>query len=352
MQVRGPTGKSCASADSVAHHRARPHPLRRRSSARPAAASRTRPAWRTRGRLAALVRAAGRARRGAARRSPRVTRRRSWSGSRLPPGWRSWTDASGPRRRAPGRSSPVDADGQVGAPVRVGGAPARIAAGANGLWVTDAATGRVVPVEVPPPAPPSAAVAGPTRLRAARRGRGRQRRRARGRRAVGREHRRSPGLRARARRRDEQDRRRRRAGRARRRRAPRRRGRRAGRVDLGHRRAPARVRRPGPRRRHAGGRRARRRRRLGGGRRGRRGWCASTSARCGSRTRWRSAAARSRSPRAGDDLYVLVAGDRELVKVTDGVVQWRRGLPAPPTALAVDARHVWVGAGQLLRYER
>ena len=55
---------------------------------------------------------------------------------------------------------------------------------------------------------------------------------------------------------------------------------------------------------------------------------------------------------AGDDLYVLVAGDRELVKVSDGVVQWRRGLPAPPTALAVDARHVWVGAGQLLRYER
>ena len=55
---------------------------------------------------------------------------------------------------------------------------------------------------------------------------------------------------------------------------------------------------------------------------------------------------------AGEDLYVLVAGDRELVKVTAGVVQWRRGLPAPPTALAVDGRHVWVGAGSLLRYER
>ena len=98
-----------------------------------------------------------------------------------------------------GTVTPVDASGEVGAPLRVGGAPARIVAGANGLWVTDAAAGRVVPIEVPEPVAPNAAVASPeSRSSRRRRGRGRERRRARGRRRVGREHGRPQGLRARA----------------------------------------------------------------------------------------------------------------------------------------------------------
>ena len=55
---------------------------------------------------------------------------------------------------------------------------------------------------------------------------------------------------------------------------------------------------------------------------------------------------------AGDDVYVLAAGDRRLVRVHDGEVRSRTPLDAPPTAIAADADHVWVAAGQLLRFDR
>jgi hypothetical protein len=251
-----------------------------------------------------------------------------------------------------GTVTPVDADGRVGAPVRVGGAPARIAAGANGLWVTDAASGRIVPVEVPPPAPPTAAVAGgPSAF---------------------------PPLSAGA---DASDvalgagalwv-----ASTADRRVYALSPDGEASRIDAGE----------GPVALAADARRvvavdppagsisvidAQTRAfagqvRVGG---------TPVDAALTGDAAWVADAARSRLVRvdlgalrvthtlaigrrpvalatAGNDLYVLLAGDRALVKVTDGVVQWRRSLPAPPTALAVDGRHVWVGAGQLLRYER
>ena len=55
---------------------------------------------------------------------------------------------------------------------------------------------------------------------------------------------------------------------------------------------------------------------------------------------------------AGDDVYVLSAGDRRLVRVRDGEVRSRTPIDAPPTAIAADADHIWVAAGQLLRFDR
>jgi len=250
-----------------------------------------------------------------------------------------------------GTVTPVDADGHVGSPVRLGGAPGRIAAGANGLWVTDAATGRVVGVEVPPPAPPSAAVAGPTAFDPLGAGADASDvalgagavwvastadRRVYALEPDGKV---SPidagegpiALAADARRVVAVD-------------AP------AGAltvIDAAKREYSGQV-------------------RVGG---------TPVDVALAGDAAWVADAERARLVRvdlgslrvthtlaigrrpvalasAGDDLYVLVAGDRELVKVTGGVVQWRRSLPAAPTALAVDARHVWVGAGQLLRYSR
>ena len=252
-----------------------------------------------------------------------------------------------------GTVTPVDADGQVGAPVRVGGAPARIAAGANGLWVTDAATGRVVPVEVPPPAPPNAAVAGAGPATFAPLGAG----------ADASDVALAAGALWVASTSDRQV-------------YALEPGGATSKIDAGE----------GPVALAADERRVvavdapagsisvidARRREFGGQVRvggtpvdvalvGDAAWVADAA---GARLvrvdlgslRVTHTLAIGRRPvalaAAGEDLYVLVAGDRELVKVSDGVVQWRRGLPAAPTALAVDARHVWVGAGQLLRYER
>jgi hypothetical protein len=58
---------------------------------------------------------------------------------------------------------------------------------------------------------------------------------------------------------------------------------------------------------------------------------------------------------AGEDVYVLLAGERELVRVRDGEVRSRRDVGAEPAALAVDGRHVWVaasGSDRVLRFER
>jgi hypothetical protein len=236
--------------------------------------------------------------------------------------------------------------------VQIGGAPARITAGANGLWVTDAASGRVVPVEVPPPAPPNAAVDGGPSAFAAQ--------------AAGPDasdvvlaagalwvastaDRRVYALEP---------------------------GGRTAKIDAGE----------GPVALAADARRvvavdppagsisvidARTREFFG---QARVGGTPVDAALVGDAA-WVADAARDRLVRvdlgslrvthtlaigrrpvalasAGDDLYALLAGDRALVKVTDGVVQWRRSLPATPTALAVDGEHVWVGAGRLLRYER
>ena len=253
-----------------------------------------------------------------------------------------------------GTVTPVDESGRVGAPLRVGGAPARIAAGANGLWVTDAAAGRVIPVEIPGAVPPDAAVASAPEIQIFS--------------ALGagadandvalaagavwvastadrQVYALEPGGRSKG-------------------------------IDAGE----------GPIALAADARRvvavdpsagsitiidARTRSysgqvRVGGtpidvALMGDAAWVAdSAGARLvrvdlGSR-RVTHTLAIGRRPvaleSAGDDLYALVAGERTLVKVTRGVVQWRRPLPGPPTALAVDARHVWVGAGQLLRFGR
>jgi DNA-binding beta-propeller fold protein YncE len=250
-----------------------------------------------------------------------------------------------------GTVTPVDAEGRVGAPVKLGGAPGRIAAGANGLWVTDAATGRIVGVEVPPPAPPNAAVDGPTAFAPLRAGADAS----------------DVALAADAvwv------------ASTADRRVYALEPGGKVSRIDAGEgpvaiaadaRRVVA-VDAPAgsltvidaPTRAFSG------QVRVGG---------TPVDVALSGDAAWVADAERSRLVRvdlgglrvthtlaigrrpvalaaAGDDLYVLVAGDRELVKVTGGVVQWRRSLPAAPTALAVDERHVWVGAGQLLRYGR
>ena len=66
--------------------------------------------------------------------SPRVTRRRSWSASRHRPGWPSWTGASGPPRRAPGRSRPSTPTARSARPCawaarRRGSPPARTGCG-------------------------------------------------------------------------------------------------------------------------------------------------------------------------------------------------------------------------------
>ena len=253
-----------------------------------------------------------------------------------------------------GTVTPVDASGEVGAPLRVGGAPARIVAGANGLWVTDAAAGSVVPIKVPGAAPPNAAVApapgievfdaiaaGPTpatsRSPPARCGsRARADRRVyaveQGGHATGIEAGEGPiALAADARRVVVVDAR-------------------AGSITVIDARKRAFVGQV----------------RVGGtpvdvALAGDAAWVADAA---GARLvrvdlgslRVTHTLAIGRRPialaSAGDDLYALVAGDRSLVKVTRGVVQWRRSLPGPPTALAVDARHVWVGAGQLLRFDR
>ena len=320
------------------------------SATRPAAASRTRGAWRTRGRLvalSALLAALGGLLLALSARDdgPLVIRVAPPAGLAVMDG-RVWSTS--PRA---GTVTPVDADGRVGAPVRVGGAPARIAAGANGLWVTDAATGRVVPVEVPPPAPPSAAVAGPTAFPPLGAGAdasdialaagalwvaSTSDRRVYALEPDGVTGRIDAGegpvaLAADARRVVAAD-------------AP------AGAISV--------IDAPG---RKFGGQV-----RVGGtpvdvALVGDAAWVADAA---GARLvrvdlgslRVTHTLAIGRRPTAlasaGDDLYVLLAGDREVVKVSDGVVQWRRALPGAPTALAVDARHVWVGAGQLLRYER
>jgi hypothetical protein len=259
---------------------------------------------------------------------------------------RVWSTA--PRQ---GTVTPVGADGQVGAAVRVGGAPARIAAGANGLWVTDASTGRIVGVEVPPPAPPGAAIAGPSASKPLVAGADASDvalaagavwvastadRRVYALEPDGKVSRIDAGegpvaLAADARRVVAAD-------------AP------AGSLTV----IDAR------RRAYSG------QARIGGtpvdvALTGDAAWVADAErgrlvrVDLGS-LRVTHTLAIGRRPvaltSAGDDLYVLVAGDRELVKVTGGVVQWRRSLPAAPTAIAVDDRHVWVGAGQLLRYGR
>ena len=56
---------------------------------------------------------------------------------------------------------------------------------------------------------------------------------------------------------------------------------------------------------------------------------------------------------AGDDVYVSPRAS--LVRVRDGRVRSRRAVGATPAALAVDAEHVWVafpGADEVLRFER
>jgi hypothetical protein len=59
----------------------------------------------------------------------------------------------------------------------------------------------------------------------------------------------------------------------------------------------------------------------------------------------------------GDDLYVLCAGDRMVWHLggADGAVRWKRAAGAGPTALALDARDVWVtdaNADSVVRLER
>ncbi len=56
---------------------------------------------------------------------------------------------------------------------------------------------------------------------------------------------------------------------------------------------------------------------------------------------------------AGEDVYVVTAG--ELVRVRDGRVQSRRSVGGAPAALAVDAEHVWVASpssDEVLRFDR
>ena len=57
----------------------------------------------------------------------------------------------------------------------------------------------------------------------------------------------------------------------------------------------------------------------------------------------------------GDDVYVLCRGDRTLVHVEGGEVRSRRPAGADPVALALDAAHAWVadaGENAVLRYDR
>ena len=169
------------------------------SSARPAPPERARSAWRTRGRLAALSALLAVTRRGAAH--PLGARRRAARGPRSGTSWAGRPrrtrlvhfaerrDGHARRRRRPGR--------HARARRRRAGADRRRRERPVGDRRRDRArhSGRG--------AASGAAQRGRRRgragdLRAARRGRRRQRRRARGRRAVGGEHLRSPGLRARA----------------------------------------------------------------------------------------------------------------------------------------------------------
>jgi DNA-binding beta-propeller fold protein YncE len=58
---------------------------------------------------------------------------------------------------------------------------------------------------------------------------------------------------------------------------------------------------------------------------------------------------------AGEDVYVVSAGDRTLLRVRDGEVRSRRELDGEPGAIAVDDRYVWVTVpsdDELLRFER
>jgi hypothetical protein len=49
---------------------------------------------------------------------------------------------------------------------------------------------------------------------------------------------------------------------------------------------------------------------------------------------------------------VLVAGERRLIRVTDGKVASRRSTGGTPIALAVGPHAVWVATDRLLRFER
>ena len=319
------------------------------SSARPAPPSGARSAWRTRGRLAALsalLAVTGGVllilRRATPRRSRSAFRATSWAGR--------------PRRTTSGSTSPTRRDGHARRRRRPGrrARARRRRAGADrrrrerpvGDRRRDRArhSGRG--------AASGAAQRGRRRgragdLRAARRGRRRERCRARGRRAVGGEHRRSArSTRSSPAAPDEQARRRRRARSrwpptsAASSRSTRAAGTLISVIDARRREFAGQV----PCRRHAGGRRADRRRRLGGRRGGRRGSCASTSTRCASRTR----VAIGRRPvalaAAGEDALRAGRGrPRAGASVSDGEVQWRRGLPARRRRRSpVDARHVWV----------
>jgi DNA-binding beta-propeller fold protein YncE len=56
----------------------------------------------------------------------------------------------------------------------------------------------------------------------------------------------------------------------------------------------------------------------------------------------------------GDDVYVLCRSERSLIYLERGEVRWRREVGADPSAVALDARHVWVaGAGDdtVMRYD-
>jgi streptogramin lyase len=57
----------------------------------------------------------------------------------------------------------------------------------------------------------------------------------------------------------------------------------------------------------------------------------------------------------GDDVYVLCSRERSLVHVRGGEVRSRREVGADPTAVALDARHVWVAdaaSGTVMRFDR
>ena len=54
-------------------------------------------------------------------------------------------------------------------------------------------------------------------------------------------------------------------------------------------------------------------------------------------------------------VFVVCRGDRTLVSLdADGSVRSRRQLAQPPTALALDSRHVWIAAGnnEVIRVDR
>jgi hypothetical protein len=56
----------------------------------------------------------------------------------------------------------------------------------------------------------------------------------------------------------------------------------------------------------------------------------------------------------GPDAYVAVGGERTLVHIHDGKIASRMNVGAVPSAVALDARYVWVSAGdsRLLRVTR